>query len=220
MSTQAAAGRPGAARRSSGPVRSQDAHDLVMRAVIELLEDVGYGRVTIEGVAARSGVAKSTIYRWWASKPVLVMDAYARVVNARVPTPDTADLAADLTAFMTSLYRIVEYPVRARALRGLMAEAQLDPTFEETFREWVRGRRDVVTRLLQGAIERGELPAALDLTHAVDLVFGPFWYRLLVGHAPLDPNEAAGHVRTLLIGWRHRPSATGDPAPSHPPQEG
>lgn len=188
--------------RTGGRVRSAEARDAVLAATLRLLEETGYGGITIEKVAARSGVAKSTIYRWWDSKPGLVMEAYQEAVDQRMPTPDTGDVAADLTTFVAELYRVAERPVRVRVLRGLMAEAQLDAAFEQAFRGFVRHRQAVVEDILRRAASRGDLPADIDVGHAVDLVFGPFWYRLLVGHRPLDPAEAPRHVADLLNGLR------------------
>ncbi len=195
-------------RRTGGRVRSQDAHDDVLRATVEILEEAGYGGVTIEGVAARSGVAKSTIYRWWTSKAALVMDAYGKIVAGRMPRPDSGVVADDLTAFVAELYRVADFPLRGKALRGLMAEAQLDPAFAQPFRAWVQSRRDVVAELLVRGIDRGELDAGLDLDYAVDVVFGLFWYRLLVGHLALDAAQARDHVDRLLQGLR-RPANGG-----------
>ncbi|MBT2402318.1 TetR/AcrR family transcriptional regulator [Streptomyces sp. ISL-87] len=178
----------------------EDAHHSVLEATAALLVEHGYGALTIEGVAKRANVAKSTVYRWWKSKPALVMDAYAHETATRVPQPDTGTLPGDLTAFVTDLYRIGGDPVRTKALTGLMAEAQLDPAFAEPFRAWVHTRRELVTTLLTRAITREEIPADTDLDHATDLVFGPFWYRLLIAHAPLDPADAEAHVTTILGG--------------------
>lgn len=186
--------------RTGGRLRNEDAHHSVLEATAALLVENGYGALTIEGVAKRANVAKSTVYRWWKSKPALVMDAYAHETATRVPEPDTGTLAGDLTAFVADLYRIGRDPVRAKALTGLMAEAQLDPDFAEPFRAWVATRREIVATLLTRAATREELPAGIDLDHATDLVFGPFWYRLLVAHAPLDPADAEGHVATVLGG--------------------
>ncbi|WP_199545839.1 TetR/AcrR family transcriptional regulator [Streptomyces sp. N35] len=203
MSTENAPSHPPSdPRRTGGRVRSQNAQDAVLAAAVALLEEVGYQGVTIEGVARRANVAKSTIYRWWKSKPTLVMDAYRQTVERRMPSPDTGTLAGDLAVFVAELYRVGEHPVRIKALRGLMAEAQLDPAFAEPFGQWVESRRDVIRGLLAKGIERGELPAGTDLDYAVDQIFGPFWYRLLVGHAPLDPADAPVHVTLLLQGWR------------------
>jgi AcrR family transcriptional regulator len=191
-------------RRVGGRLRSQEAQDAALAAAVEILEDSGYAAVTMEGVAARSGVAKSTVYRWWSSKGDLVMEAYGRLVAQRMPSVDSGSLIEDLTALLTELYRVVEYPARVRALRGLMAEAQLDPAFAEAFRGWVQDRRQIVAAMLQRAVQRGELPAELDREYVTDLVFGPFWYRLLVGHAALDPAAAPRHVQQILHGQRLR----------------
>ncbi|NUU22856.1 MAG: TetR/AcrR family transcriptional regulator [Streptomycetaceae bacterium] len=188
--------------RTGGRVRSQDARDAVLAAALELVEELGYPAVTIERIAARAEVAKSTIYRWWKSKALLVMDAYRTAVEQRMPDPDTGSLADDLTAFAAALYRVSAHPIRVRTLRGLMAEAQLDPAFAEPFRAWVESRRAVVLALLARGVRRGELPATADLEAATDRLFGLFWYRLLVGHAPLDPDEASAHVGQLLHGLR------------------
>ncbi|MEU6832005.1 TetR/AcrR family transcriptional regulator [Nocardia beijingensis] len=191
--------------RTGGRQRSSSARQAVLCATAELLDEQGYGKITIEGVAARSGVAKSTIYRWWKSKPALVMEAQAEAVAQRMPEPDTGSVEADLIAFAAALYRVVEFPLRVEALRGMMAEAQLDPDFAGHFREWVQSRRKVMSDILSRGVARGELAADLDLDHATDLIFGPFWYRLLVAHAPLDPADAPAHITRLLAGLR-RPS--------------
>lgn len=188
--------------RTGGRHRNEDAHQSVLEATAELLVENGYGALTIEGVAKRANVAKSTVYRWWKSKPALVMDAYAHEAATRVPEPDTGTLAGDLTAFIADLYRIGRDPIRTKALTGLMAEAQLDPAFADPFRAWAATRRAVVHTLLTRAITRRELPADTDLAHATDLIFGPFWYRLLVEHAPLDPADAEAHVARVLNGIR------------------
>ncbi|MFE0649675.1 TetR/AcrR family transcriptional regulator C-terminal ligand-binding domain-containing protein [Streptomyces sp. NPDC059534] len=202
MSAENPPARRTAAPRTGGRVRSQDAHDAVLAAAAELLEEVGYQGVTMEGVARRADVAKSTVYRWWKSRPTLVMDAYRQTIEQRMPVPDEGRLTEDLTAFVTALYGVTGHPRRVRALRGLMAEAQLDPAFEEPFRQWVESRRAVVKELLTRGLDRGELPAGADLELATDQIFGTFWYRLLVGHAALDPAEAAHHVAHVVDGLR------------------
>lgn len=200
MSTQAPARAPRSSPRTGGCVRNEDAHEEVLRAAVELLEEVGYGKLTIEGVAIRAQVAKSTIYRWWKSKGELVMEAFGQIVAERVPAPDTGSLRGDLTVFIRELYRIGGYPSRREALRGLMAESLLDPAFAEHFHQWVADRRAIVALIISRAAERGEVAPGLDPDYAVDLVFGPFWYRLLVGHAPLDAKLARQHAARLLAG--------------------
>ncbi|NUR62788.1 MAG: TetR/AcrR family transcriptional regulator C-terminal ligand-binding domain-containing protein [Catenulispora sp.] len=81
-----------------------------------------------------------------------------------------------------------------------MAEAQLDPAFAPVFQEWTDQRRAVVKAIFARAAARKELAAGTDIDHAVDVVFGVFWYRLLLGHAPLEPAEASAHIEVLLRG--------------------
>lgn len=188
--------------RTGGRQRSNSAREAVLRATAEILDEQGYGKITIEGVSARSGVAKSTIYRWWKSKPMLVMEAQSEAVARRMPEPDTGSVEADLIAFTAELYRVVEFPLRVEALRGMMAEAQLDAEFAGRFREWVQSRRKVVSDILSRGMARGELAPDLDLDLATDLIFGPFWYRLLVGHTVLAPADVPQHIARLMSGLR------------------
>ncbi len=139
------------------------------------------------------------------------MDGYRTAVEQRMPEPDTGSLAGDLTAFATALYGVTAHPLRVRTLRGLMAEAQLDPAFAGPFREWVESRRAVVLALLARGVQRGELPPAADLQAATDHFFGLFWYRLLVDHQPLAPVLAADHVDQLLHGLARPASPRIDP---------
>ncbi|NUP18081.1 MAG: TetR/AcrR family transcriptional regulator C-terminal ligand-binding domain-containing protein [Streptomyces sp.] len=104
------------------------------------------------------------------------------------------------------------HPVRVKALTGLMTEAQLDRDFAESFRVFTAHRQAALAQIFVRR-RREELPRTLDLDHAVDLVFGPFWYRLLLGHRPLDPAQAPDHVATLLRGLVQ---PTADPAPDWP----
>jgi AcrR family transcriptional regulator len=196
-SAAAAESRP---KRTGGSVRNQEAHAEVLAAAAALLKEVGFGELTIEGVAARSGVAKSTIYRWWRSKAELVMETFNQTVTQRVPVPDTGSVSGDLTYFVRELYRVSSFPWRVNAMRGLMTAAQFDPVFGEHLRGWIGERRDVVAEILKRGQERGEIAPDIDFEHAVDLVFGPFWYRLLVEHAPLDGALADTHVKQLLEG--------------------
>ncbi|NEW50078.1 TetR/AcrR family transcriptional regulator [Nocardia cyriacigeorgica] len=196
----AAAGRIPSGR-VGGRVRSESARAAVLGAATDLLDERGYAAITMEGVASRSGVAKSTIYRWWKSKPALVMEAHGAAVAQRMPEPDTGTTESDLIEFTEQLYRVTEHPRRVAALRGMMADAQLDPEFGEHFRAWVNERREIVAVILTRGMRRGELAADLDVEYAVDLIFGPFWYRLLVEHAPLDAADVRSQIRRLLTGF-------------------
>jgi AcrR family transcriptional regulator len=185
--------------------RSHRSHQAVLDATVELLEEVGYRHLTIEGVAKRAGVGKQTIYRWWhGSKAALVLEAFTRVSDERVDPPDTGDIRSDLLAILEPVFHL-QADLRtgtALANKTLMAQAQLDPEFHPHYvdlhRHWWGPLRAAVER----AIERGQLLAGADPDLVVDTLLGAAWYRLLLEHAPLDTEAAAALVDMILDGLR------------------
>jgi AcrR family transcriptional regulator len=145
-------------------------------AALGLVVDVGYARLTIEGIAARAGVGKQTIYRWWPSKADVLLEAGAAKAELHVPVTDHGSYRADLRAFLDASYQMASYPQFADLLRTLMAEAQIDEEFASRFRAVITDR----------ASERGDLPARPDPGTVADIVFGTIWYRILATRQPLD----------------------------------
>jgi AcrR family transcriptional regulator len=190
--------RRGSARGPGRP-RSESARRAILTAARQLVEREGYGRVTIEAIAARAGVSKQTIYRWWPNKAVLVLETLNEAAAAIAPAPDTGSLRADLRLF---LRRTVEGAAggNGRLLAALMAEAQLDETFGAAFRdEFLAARREVLRGLLARARSRGELARSTNIDFLVELVFATVWYRVLTHHAPLDRRFAERLCKTLLV---------------------
>ena len=110
-------------------------------AALELAAEVGYGRLTIEGIAARAGVGKQTIYRWWPSKADILLEAGAAKADLHVPVTDYGSYRADLRAFLEASYRMAGQQKLGDLLRALMAEAQIDPEFGDRFRAAFLERR-------------------------------------------------------------------------------
>ena len=175
-----------------GRKRSESAHKAILEAAFELVEERGYRGTSIEAIAARAGVGKQTIYRWWSSRGALVMEAVRNRAEREVPIPDTGSLERDLFRFLRATFA----GMRGRygtMMRALMAEAQLDPAFEREFREtFIVGRRSAVGSMLERARSR------IDPVLATDLLYGPMWYRLLVGHGRLDDAFARAIVKAVL----------------------
>ena len=88
-----------------GRPRSEDSHEAILDAVVALLEQEGYGALTIESVARQAGVGKQTIYRWWKSKAEMVMEAYANHSASKLPMPDKGDVTADLESFFCGAFK-------------------------------------------------------------------------------------------------------------------
>lgn len=181
--------------RRPGRPRSEDRRQAILTAAIEELREHGYAGLTIEGIAARAGAGKQTIYRWWSSKADVVLDALPDAAAATISLPDTGSLRGDLSDFLAETFR---QRGQRPALVGLMAQALLDPVFADAFRErFLFRRRTALRTILTRAAGRGEIAEEVDLDLLIDVVYGVLWYRLLVDHAPLD--AAAGRQLTDLV---------------------
>jgi AcrR family transcriptional regulator len=160
-----------------------------------LAAEVGYSGLTIEAIAARAGVGKQTIYRWWPSKADVLLEAGAAKADLYVPVTDHGSYRGDLRAFLEASYALGNLPQLAGVLRALMAEAQLDREFGERFRvSFLERRRDALGVITSRARERGDLPDHPDPAIVADIVFGVIWYRTLATRRPFD----AGLVDDLV----------------------
>jgi AcrR family transcriptional regulator len=173
-------GRPG--RR-----RSEDSRQAILTAALDLVGEVGYGALTIEGIAARAGTGKQTIYRWWPSKADVLLDALAARADLHVPVPDNGSYALDLREFLRASFTLGRGSQVADGLRALMAEALHNPAFSERFRSsFLQPRRTALGTLLARAQAKDELPPGLSPGTITDIVFGTIWYRLLATRQELD----------------------------------
>lgn len=182
---------PAEPKGKGGRPRSETSRQAILSAAHELLEEHGYRAVKVDDVAAKAGVGKQTIYRWWGGKAAVLLDAWSQETARRIVEPDTGRVDDDLRLFLVRLISSLHRPGALPTVKGLIAEAQTDPAFAPLLREaFMEGRREVVRRLLRRGVERKELPETLDIELAVDLVYGPVWYRLLLGHAALNVDFA------------------------------
>jgi AcrR family transcriptional regulator len=168
--------------------RSESSHRAIIAATQELLVEVGYRELTIEGVAARAGVGKQTIYRWWPSRAALALEAYLGGSDAVLQRPpDSGDVREDVRELLGWLVAVLAQPIGGRVLAGLIADLQHDPELAERFhRDVVPARRRAMLEALERGRERGELRPEADLELAVDALHGAVFYRLLLSGEPLD----------------------------------
>jgi AcrR family transcriptional regulator len=183
--------------RPPGRPRSERAHRAILQAANELLESEGFAAVTVEAIAERAGVSKATVYRWWPNRAAVVMDGFLSIVSSEVPFPHTGHAREDIRIHMRRLAEAFSGKI-GRTVAALIAEGQSDPELAEALRSrWLSVRRAEAREILELGIERGELREDLDPEVAVDVLYGPIYYRMLVGHAPLDDDFAdalADHV--------------------------
>jgi AcrR family transcriptional regulator len=166
--------------------RSEAARLAVLHAADDLLVERGFAGVTIEGIAARAGVAKQTIYRWWPSKTDILFDAYVVDATEHFRPPDHGDLGADLRDHLRQLATLLTGTDAGAVYRALAGQAQHDPAVAARFRdEVVRVQRDRDRVPFLHARDRGDLPAGVDIDLAVDELTGPIHYRALITADPV-----------------------------------
>jgi AcrR family transcriptional regulator len=162
--------------RPRGRQRSPESHRAILAATRAVLDEVGYFRLTVEGVAARAGVGKTTVYRWWPSKSALVLEAIG--ADLTKPPPPSGDLRADLHAVMTTMLEDLRGPPAATllALGGeMLHETPADAGPVALF----QADRGAVEDILEDAARRGDLPPDVDTDLLLDIYTGTLLYRLL-----------------------------------------
>jgi AcrR family transcriptional regulator len=174
-----------------GRPRSQETRPAVLAAATALLEEGGLPLVTIEAVSARSGVGKPTIYRYWPNRLAVAIDAFAARMADQVPPADLGDARSDLTE---QVRRVAAFYASdaGTILAQLLGATAADPAAARQLRDRFLAGRWAETKVMwQRAVARGQARADIPPEVAIDVLFSPIVYRLLVGHAPIDPPSAA-----------------------------
>jgi AcrR family transcriptional regulator len=182
--------------------RNARSHRAILDATRELVAEVGYGQLTIEGVAARAGVGKATVYRWWSSKGALVIDAMSNGRTGPLPT-DSGDLRTDLINAVLRVIHVLTDSPEGAVIPELAAELVRDPALAAQFREQIlRPRRSIVTEIVRKAVDRGELPPDVDVELLLDVFAGAVFYRHVVSGEPVTERLADQLVALLLDGTK------------------
>ena len=193
------------ATATRGRRRSERSHHAIIAATQELLLERGYTHVTIEGIAARAGVGKQTIYRWWPSRAALVLEAYLAGEEAVRPPAESRSAREDVRALLGWLIAVLAEPTGGPVVAGLISDLQHDADLAEGFRrDVVPARRQGMLAALERGRARGEIREDADLELAVDALHGAVFYRLLLSGEPLDDAFADHLADQKLAGLRRR----------------
>lgn len=184
-------------RRKPGRPRDARADAAIMEAVIELLVEEGFGGLTVDAVAHRAGVGKATIYRRWPGKEQLVLDALAATKDD-VATPDSGSTRDDLFALYAPMVDPANQQAVVRLLPALAAEAAVNPELADQLHAFIAGRRGPAVEVLERARRRGEVAADADVDHLIDLIAGPFLYRLFFTGAPVSTGLLTATIDLVL----------------------
>jgi AcrR family transcriptional regulator len=178
-----------AVHRGNRHKRSEQARQAVLEAADDLLAERGFARLTIEGIAARAGVAKQTIYRWWPSKTDILLDAFADDAAEDLSPPDSGDLERDLRIHLNRLADFLTRSDAGAVFRALAGLAQHDVDVAARLRaDYLSQQRDRDRLPLLRAVDRGQLLPETDIDLAVEQLVGPIYYRVLVTGQPV-PRE-------------------------------
>ena len=182
--------------RATPDPRVERSREVVLRTTLELLAEVGYGELSIEGVAARSGVAKSTIYRHWSNRDQLISDAF-HALKPPIPVPLEGDVRSKVTVLLEQLARTLMSSTWSSCLPALIDAAERDPDARELHRGLARAGRQVLVDLLTEGVRTGELPPETDPGLLAEALAGPIVLRRLMAPEPLDPAEVPRLVEQL-----------------------
>jgi AcrR family transcriptional regulator len=190
----------GRRKRAPGRPRSEQAHSAILRSTLKLLGQNGFSELTIESVAARAGVGKATVYRWWPSKAALIADAFASSTTRKLHFPDTGSVRADMSQQMHQVIKIFNSR-RGRIVSAILGGGQSDRDLIAAFRErflWPR-RREAYATLKRGIL-RGELRKDVDMDLLLDSLYGPIYMRFLIRHDKLTPEFVDSLCELVLRG--------------------
>jgi AcrR family transcriptional regulator len=187
--------------------RSERTRQAILAATREILAEVGVRALTVEGVAARSAVAKTTIYRRWRGKDELALAVLIDMVQSVSTTPDLGETRRELITFVGKAVKILDTTLMGRVMQGLVSDLATSPELAAAFRTRVVALRISETRrVLDRGIARGELRPDLDVELVHELLFGPVYYRLLLSGAPLDRRLAERLVDAVMPALLRKPS--------------
>ena len=188
--------------RAVGRPRRADAQAVILTAAADLLDSQPYRDISVERVAARAGVGKQTLYRWYENKAELMLDAFlTRHAQAMPAAPAGVSPLADLRGYLHEVLAVLARPPVAGGYRAVFAEAQFDRTVRERFAGVVLERpREVVRALVRAAIEKGELRRDLDADLLVDAVFAPILMRFFGTVDASSEADADKYVDLVLRG--------------------
>jgi AcrR family transcriptional regulator len=182
--------------------RNERSRAAILAAALALLQESGYADLTVEKIAARAGVGKQTIYRWWPGRGAVVLDALIEQIGPAGPPalPDTGDLAADLRLVVRAIVAELADSRLSATTRALTIETLTSETFAAAMRDrLLRPQLDTIKDRLRGRVRDD-----VDLDQAVELLIGPMYHRWMMRTGPLTEEYADGIVDLAMAALRPR----------------
>jgi len=177
--------------------RVRRSKEVVLGATFDLLTESGVGGVSVDEVSRRSGVAKTTIYRHWATRSALILDACSRI-SAEQEVPDTGGFESDVTALLTGLATLLTTARWSSVVPSIIDAAERDPDLAQIHQRIQREHTAPLQAVIARAVRKGDLQASTDPSALSAALVGPLFYRRWFSREPLDDEFVRSIVRTAL----------------------
>ena len=192
-----------------GRPRNLAARKAILKAAYELLQDGGIAAVTIEAVAARAGVGRPTVYRWWPNANAVAMAALMELRDAPAAKGESKSAIAALRRQLRAVASVFSTPA-GRSVASMLAASESETEISKSFRNhFIFERREEGRELLKRAMREGAIRKDVDLDTALDLLYGPLFYRLIAAPATLAPSYTDRVLALILEGLRRPESSQG-----------
>jgi AcrR family transcriptional regulator len=166
-------------KKPPGRPRSAQSHQAMLQAALELLTEVGFAAMSMDAIANRAGVGKTTIYRRYASKEELVADAIESI-REEIVIPDTGNLESDIDTLIQNAAQITLSPVGRQTVAMIISSASSNPQFAQIYwKKYLQPRRKAFAIVLERAKARNEIQADLDSDLIFDTMSGIMLYALI-----------------------------------------
>jgi len=188
-----------------GRPRDEQIHRIILTTALHLAFEIGFRNLSIEAIAAKAGVGKTTIYRRWPNKGAVVMEAFLSIVGPRTSFPLTDRAIESIRLQMRTQVKAFRGKY-GKMIRSLVGDGQFDPDVLEAFRQrWILPRRQLARNTIELAMQQGDLRPDLDVDTVIDTLYAPIYYRLLFEIGPLSDAYADGLYESVIEGYGASP---------------
>lgn len=211
--------------RTTQPKRTVDprierSRQVILEAALDELGALGYGSFTIESVAARAGVGKSTIYRHWPDKLALIADAFQTFHVQRGPDIASGSPRERVERVVRHVAEVVVSSTFSACIPALIDAAERDRDLRKFHHRFQREARQPLISLIEAGVTSGDFPAWIDPELAALALLGAVFYRRLMSSEPLEPERAGALVDTVLGRTRTSPDGSRQPPELYNPRKG
>jgi AcrR family transcriptional regulator len=184
-----------------GRPRSDRVRQLILNTALDLAFEVGFRTLTVEMIAAKTGVGKTTIYRRWPNKGAVVMDAFLSIVGPKTIFPSTDRAINSIQLQMKAQVKAFRSKY-GKMIRSLVGDGQFDPDVLDAFRQrWILPRRQLARTTIELGMKQGDLRSDLDVDTVIDTLYAPIYYRLMFETGPISDAYAKGLYQSVVKGY-------------------